>query len=177
MILSWKHPIGTRAGFGLLALTMLGGCPQPLDTTQSTTRGTVGEEVFRVACKRFGADAYPNDVSARNSRGLCAGEVAPTDAPASDDPVAYARLVSLAQHRGEVVEAIDTILPHDLESPTDRLLVSIVPSTIRPTTCCRRRRGASPACSRASPRTTRRSPPPSASCTARATARSGRVSA
>jgi hypothetical protein len=113
--------VGTVAAAGL-------SCIGDLDTTRAApARGTLGEEIYKIACQRFAADAYPDDVAGRQSRALCEGVVGPGAAPPSEQAGAHARLVALAENRARLVEALDRAIPEELGSPMDRLLVRMIP--------------------------------------------------
>ncbi|MFW6023468.1 MAG: hypothetical protein ACOC9O_01870, partial [Myxococcota bacterium] len=120
---SWGRVAGLAA-LGVAAAS----CATDIDTERvAPARGTIGEEVYKVVCQRFAADAYPNDVSGSMSRDLCEGRVGPEAAPASDETEAHARLVALAENRARLVAAIDQVIPEDLGSPMNRLLVDMIP--------------------------------------------------
>jgi hypothetical protein len=116
-----------RVVVGVLAVVTT-SCVSDIDTERvAPSRGTIGEEIYKVACQRFAADAYPNDVSGRQSRALCEGATGPEAVPPSEHAGARARLVALAENRARLVEALDRVIPEDLGSPMDRLLVHMIP--------------------------------------------------
>lgn len=128
-LVSWllRTSWGRVAGLAALGVAAA-SCATDIDTERvAPARGTIGEEVYEVVCQRFAADAYPNDVSGSMSRDLCEGRVGPEAAPASDEPEAHARLVALAENRDRLVAAIDQVIPEDLGSPMNRLLVDMIP--------------------------------------------------
>ena len=106
---------------GLLA------CAPTMDTErQGVTRGTLGEEVYRIACQRIAREAYPSDVTGALSRELCRGLAGPETA-------APGRLQALAEQRPATVEALEAVLPASAEDDLQALMVGILPLYDAPT--------------------------------------------
>ncbi|MBK6808605.1 MAG: hypothetical protein IPG81_06850 [Sandaracinaceae bacterium] len=104
-------------GAGVLGLL---ACAPTMDTErQAVARGTLGEEVYRIACQRIAREAYPSDVSGYLSRELCRGLAGPETA-------APGRLQALAEQRGATVEALDRVLPASAEDDLQAMLVNIL---------------------------------------------------
>lgn len=105
-------------GAGVCALL---ACAPTMDTErQAVARGTLGEEVYRIACQRIAREAYPSDVSGYLSRELCRGQAGPETA-------APGRLQALAEQRSGTVEALDRVLPESAEDDLQSMLLSILP--------------------------------------------------
>lgn len=86
---------------------------------QAVARGSLGEEVYRIACQRIAREAYPSDVSGYLSRELCRGLAGPETA-------APGRLQALAEQRAATVEALDRVLPASAEDDLQTMLLSIL---------------------------------------------------
>ncbi|MEZ4323983.1 MAG: hypothetical protein R3B40_02130 [Polyangiales bacterium] len=114
----------TRVGkrlFACAGVCALLACAPTMDTErQGVVRGTLAEEVYRVACQRIAREAYPTDVSGSESRALCRGE-------APSESAAPGRLQALAEQRPETVEALERVLPATVEHDLQALLVGILP--------------------------------------------------
>lgn len=96
-------------------------CQTPISTERvSAYTGTLGEEIHRVFCQRFASEAYPSDVSGGLTASLCRGTEAPT---ASTEP----HLAALANERGRVAGALDTMMPEDTHSELFDLLAVMLP--------------------------------------------------
>ena len=53
--------VGMRIALGAGVLGLL-ACAPTMDTErQAVARGTLGEEVYRIACQRIAREAYPSD--------------------------------------------------------------------------------------------------------------------
>jgi hypothetical protein len=104
-----------------LALTVLVGCHEPLDTTRVVPeRMSLGAEIFKVVCLRVAAKDFPSDVTGYASMGLCEGRELPIE---SDPPT----ITALVNERTRVVEALDDALPEPIHDDLARFLVDIVP--------------------------------------------------
>ena len=55
--------VGKKIALGAGVCALL-ACAPTMDTErQPVARGTLGEEVYRIACQRIAREAYPSDVS------------------------------------------------------------------------------------------------------------------
>lgn len=112
---------GVWAAVGGALFVFTSSCDHSFDTErQVTSRGSLGEEVYRVFCQRLAASELPDDVSGVQSRALCAGEAAPETAPTP-------RLRALAENRARAVAALDQVMPEPLEDDLDRFMLELVP--------------------------------------------------
>ncbi|MBC7172367.1 MAG: hypothetical protein H5U40_08080, partial [Polyangiaceae bacterium] len=96
------------------------GC-EPFDNTRrEIPRGTLGEELYKVACERLVSEQMPEDVSGAQARALCHPNASASTAPAG-------RIRALIENRTRLVEALDRTLPASLEDELQNLLVAMLP--------------------------------------------------
>ncbi len=112
---------GSRTALLLALCAATAGCEPFEDTRIAAPRGTLGEEIYKIACERIASEQFPDDVSGRESDELCRGAADPSTAPDGT------RLRALAENRERLVEALDRMLPADLEDELQTLLVSMLP--------------------------------------------------
>ena len=100
---------------------------EPLDSTR-TERGTLGEEVYKVLCRRMAGVELPDDPDGSESEALCLGHADTVRellaAPGSRVP---ARLRALAESRAELVDAVDVLLPGELSDELELLMRELLP--------------------------------------------------
>lgn len=115
-------PSPTR-GHALRAVLLMGllACGSDFDETRVTReRGSLGEEMYRLFCQRLASSELPSDVSGRETRALCDGEVGPEAAPTE-------RLRVLAESRDRLVVAFDTTMPEPIEDDLDHFMLQLLP--------------------------------------------------
>ncbi|MBC7171119.1 MAG: hypothetical protein H5U40_01760 [Polyangiaceae bacterium] len=110
---------GSAIGLLLCCHTAV-GCDQFDSTPRESSRGTLGAEIYKVVCERMAIDVYPTDVTGNKTRALCRGE-------AAQDSVPESRLRALAANRDRLIEALDQMLPAELEDELQTLLLSMIP--------------------------------------------------
>lgn len=83
-----------------------------LERTQSE-RGTLGEEVYKVVCRRVAGTEMPADLDGRRSEALCLGDADMANAAmqALPETPENARMRALAAHRAQLIEAVDATMP------------------------------------------------------------------
>ncbi len=114
-----------RVGATLILLSTCAAgtaCSEPFDTTgRPFVRGTLGEEIYKVVCKRMALEVWPSDVQGNQSRALCCGDAPPSTAPEGS------RLRALAENRDRLVAALDQTLPAELEDELETMLLAMLP--------------------------------------------------
>jgi hypothetical protein len=89
----------------LLCLPLLASCADtPPEAPPHRKRGTVGEEVFRVFCKRYSAQAFPDDLDGVAFNPACEGSGPIPEG--RNDP----HFSALIERRSKIVKALDEIL-------------------------------------------------------------------
>ena len=110
-----------RGAIALLFLASICCACVETDTTRVVGfRGTLGEEVYKVACQRVASGDLPNDVTGRGTAELCEGAVGSDAAPS-------ARLWALAEQRGRFVDAVDRAIPESQHDLMREFLVQLLP--------------------------------------------------
>ncbi|MBO6937250.1 MAG: hypothetical protein JJ863_19925 [Deltaproteobacteria bacterium] len=120
-------PCGRAKALRVVLVMGLLACGSEFDSTRVTReRGTLGEEMYRLFCQRLASSEVPNDVSGRETRALCDGEVGPEAAPTE-------RLRVLAENRDRLVVAFDTTMPEPIEDDLDHFMLQLLPLYDPPT--------------------------------------------
>src|SRR5262245_3628039 len=106
------------------ALVFIAACTDDLQVSRTPQPGTFGEQVYAITCERVGYSAAlaghgPIDVSGELYRQWCASSPAPGEAAP--------KVKALAARRVDIIQAVDTSLPHDFLSRLQDLLVAILP--------------------------------------------------
>ena len=113
-----------------LAATALSyGCDaevEPLEATRSA-RGTLGEEVYKVLCRRVAGVELPADADGSESEALCLGDAQTVSQQMSPSRRWPARLRALAEARAELVDAVDVLLPAELGDELEQLMREMLP--------------------------------------------------
>lgn len=104
----------------LILLSSSGACSRFDDARRPAPRGTLGEEIVRVACERMAREADASDVSGRAWKPVCRGAVPPPD----DAPP---RLRVLLEHRARLAGALDRVLPEAIEDDLSLFLRDLLP--------------------------------------------------
>jgi hypothetical protein len=126
---STRWTSGWNTWLGALALSAL-GCSSDFEKLElpRSTRGTLGEEVYKTLCRRVAGTELPHDLDGRESRDVCLGAAdtvaAQLDARGAELPT---RIVALASRRARLVGAVDTLMPGTLASDLDEVLRSLLP--------------------------------------------------
>ena len=110
----------------LLLPIFFAACADDLQVSRTQNPGTFGEQVYAITCERVGySEALAGhctncmDVSGDLYRQWCASSPAPAEAAP--------KVRALAARRVDIIQAVDTSLPHDFLSRLQGLLVSILP--------------------------------------------------
>jgi hypothetical protein len=111
-----------------LLLAASSACAPELDELpeQRSARGTLGEEVYKVLCRRIAGVELPDDTAGQRSQALCLGDAA-TVAHAASDASLPPRLVVLARRRAELARAVDDMLPDELADELELLMREMLP--------------------------------------------------
>ncbi len=96
------------------------------DERRADERGTLGEEIYEVFCKRMAGAEVPDDLSGEQSRALCENLVPPDAAPTP-------RLEAMAENRDRIVAALDRTLPATLEDDLNDFMLRLIPFYDPPT--------------------------------------------
>lgn len=90
------------------------------DERRADERGTLGEEIYEVFCKRMAGAEVPDDLTGERSRALCENLVPPDAAPTP-------RLQAMAENRDRIVDALDRTLPATLEDDLNDFMLRLIP--------------------------------------------------
>lgn len=117
-------------GFALGLTSLAAGCEpdvEPLPKTRSP-RDSLGQEIYKVLCRRVAGVELPQDLDGRQTTALCLGDQeegdAALDAQRGELPP---RLVALAERRQALADGFDEVLPDDLGDGLEKLMREMVP--------------------------------------------------
>jgi hypothetical protein len=118
-----------QLGLSCFALLFVACAPEfeKLEKKRSP-RGTLGEEVYKVLCRRVAGTELPQDLDGRESEVLCLG-----DAEAAADELEARRaelpprLVALAERREQVARAVDDVFTDELADDLELLMRELLP--------------------------------------------------
>ena len=96
----------------MMLVASLAACASEFDEERvGVDEGSLGAEIYEVFCQRLASSELPTDVSGRETRALCSGDVGPEEAPTE-------RLRVLAEQRDRLLHICESKeigkLLHDL---------------------------------------------------------------
>lgn len=92
----------------------------------ASARGTLGEEAYKVVCRRIAGTEMPQDLAGRQSQAVCMGDAA-TVQQALSEPTLPARVRAVAARRASITRAVDDLLPGELSDELEHLFRRIQP--------------------------------------------------
>ncbi len=116
--------------FCLGLLTFGSACSPGLETLKDerSARGSLGEEVYKVLCRRTAGTELPRDLDGRQTEDLCLGDSATAAAALKNERDTYTpRLLALAERREQIVKAVDLTVPDDLGEELENLMRELLP--------------------------------------------------
>jgi hypothetical protein len=117
-------------GFALGLASLAGACSSEVERLPSTRspRDSLGQEIYKVLCRRLAGVEIPQDLDGRQSRELCLGDQETADAAlAAQRGQLPPRLVALAERRHALADAFDEVLPDDLGDGLEKLMREMIP--------------------------------------------------
>jgi hypothetical protein len=123
-----RSPFVARAALSLFVLA-LGACSPKLEELddERSARGTLGEEVYKVLCRRVAGSELPDDADGSESEALCLGDAATVQAALWSAHGLPPRLAVLAARRSELARAVDDVLPGELADELELLMREMLP--------------------------------------------------
>jgi hypothetical protein len=126
-------PLRTRAlflglSFGVGALAS--GCNPKIEELpkERSARDTLGQEIYKVLCRRVAGTELPNDIDGSDTEVLCLGDQETADeeleAKRAELP---ARLVALAERRKQIADALNRGFPDETASGIEDIMQSLLP--------------------------------------------------
>ncbi len=128
----WQSLLAARHAqlFCLGVMVVGSACSPGLDKLKDerSTRGSLGQEVYKTLCRRVAGTEMPTDFDGRQSEALCLGDGdTSASALARQREKLPPRLVALAERRAQIVKAIDLTLPGDLGEELENLMRELLP--------------------------------------------------
>ncbi|MAQ19456.1 MAG: hypothetical protein CMN30_32235 [Sandaracinus sp.] len=105
----------------MMLVASLAACASEFDEERvGVDEGSLGAEIYEVFCQRLASSELPTDVSGRETRALCSGDVGPEEAPTE-------RLRVLAEQRDRLIVALDATLPEESYDDLDHFMLQLIP--------------------------------------------------
>ncbi|MET0341603.1 MAG: hypothetical protein ABW252_11430 [Polyangiales bacterium] len=104
------------------------GCAADLERYEVARgpRGSMGEEAYKVMCRRLAGTTYPDDIAGKRSQKICMGS-ADEVREAAETENHPARLIALARRRASFARAVDLTFGASLSDPLEKLMRNLVP--------------------------------------------------
>jgi hypothetical protein len=116
---------------GSIALTLLAGaCASEVEKLPKprSERDTLGQEVYKVLCRRVAGSEMPSDLDGRKTEALCLGDQETGDAALEAQRAELPpRVVALAERRRAIASALDEVMPDDLGDGLEKLMRDMLP--------------------------------------------------
>lgn len=117
-------------GLALSVVSLLGACEAEVEKLPKTRspRDSLGQEIYKVLCRRIAGVEMPQDLDGRQTKDLCLGDQETGDAALQAQRAELPpRLVALAERRQVLADAFDEVLPDDLGDGLEKLMREMIP--------------------------------------------------
>jgi hypothetical protein len=117
-------------GLALSLVSLLAACEAEVEKLPNTRspRDSLGQEIYKVLCRRIAGVEMPQDLDGRQTNALCLGNQEEADAALEAQRAELPpRLVALAERRQLLADAFDEVLPDDLGDGLEKLMREMIP--------------------------------------------------